>query len=88
MQRINEAAAAFLASKPVAVTGMFRTPKTHGSNNVYRRLRERGYQVFAVNPNTAKVGGDRSYPDLASIRLHHAVHHAHRRRSARISCTC
>jgi uncharacterized protein len=67
MQSINQAAAAFLASKRVAVTGVSRTPKTHGANNVYRRLRERGYQVFAVNPNTGQVEGDRCYPALASI---------------------
>ncbi len=67
MQSINEAAAEFLACKRVAVTGVSRTPKTHGSNNVYRRLRERGYEVFAVNPNTGQVEGDRCYRDLASI---------------------
>lgn len=67
MQSINEAAAAFLANKRVAVTGVSGTPKTHGSNNVYRRLRERGYEVFAVNPNAAEVEGDRCYSDLASI---------------------
>ena len=67
MQSINEAAAAFLASRRVAVTGVSRTPKTHGANNVYRRLRERGYQVFAVNPNTDKAEGDRCYQDLKSI---------------------
>ena len=67
MQSINDAAAAFPASKRVAVTGVSRTPKTHGSNNVYRRLRERGYQVFAVNPNTGQVEGDRCYQDLTSI---------------------
>ncbi len=67
MQSINQAAAAFLASKRVAVTGVSRTPKTHGSNNVYKRLRERGYEVFAVNPNTGQVEGDRCYRDLASI---------------------
>ena len=67
MPSINQAAAGFLASKRIAVTGVSRTPKTHGANNVYRRLRERGYQVFAVNPNTAQVEGDRSYRDLASI---------------------
>ena len=67
MQSINDAAAAFLASKRVAVTGVSRTPRTHGSNNVYRRLRERGYQVFAVNPNTDQVEGDRRYHDLKSI---------------------
>jgi predicted CoA-binding protein len=67
MQSINEAAAAFLANKRVAVTGVSRTPKTHGANNVYKRLRDRRYQVFAVNPNTDKVEGDRSYHDLKSI---------------------
>jgi uncharacterized protein len=67
MQSIEEAASEFLANKRVAVTGVSRTPKTHGSNNVYRRLRERGYDVFAVNPNTQEVEGDKSYPDLKSI---------------------
>jgi len=67
MQSINQATAAFLASKRVAVTGVSRTPKTHGANNVYRRLRERGYEVFAVNPNTGQVEGDRCYQDLKSI---------------------
>jgi predicted CoA-binding protein len=67
MTSVKEAAAAFLAAKRVAVTGVSRTPKTHGSNSVYKRLRERGYDVFAVNPNADEVEGDRSYPDLKSI---------------------
>ena len=67
MQSVNEAASEFLAHKRVAVTGVSRTPKTHGSNNVYRRLRERGYEVFAINPNASDVEGDRCYPDLKSI---------------------
>ena len=67
MQSVKEAASAFLANKRVAVTGVSRTPKTHGSNSVYRRLRERGYEVFAVNPNADEVEGDQAYPDLKSI---------------------
>ena len=67
MQSMKEAAAAFLANKRVAVTGVSRTPKTHGSNTIYKRLRERGYDVFAVNPNAGEVEGDRSYQDLKSI---------------------
>ena len=67
MQSIDEAASAFLAKKRVAVTGVSRTPKQHGSNTVYKRLRERGYEVFAVNPNADSVEGDRAYPDLRSI---------------------
>jgi uncharacterized protein len=53
--------------KRVAVTGVSRHPKSHGSNTVYRRLRDRGYDVFAVNPNADEVEGDRCYKDLGSI---------------------
>jgi uncharacterized protein len=67
MPSIKEAASEFLASKRVAVTGVSREPKNHGSNVVYRRLRERGYDVFAVNPNADEVDGDLCYRDLRSI---------------------
>lgn len=66
-QTIKEAAAEFLAYKRIAITGVSRKPTSHGSNIVYRRLRERGYQVFAVNPNANEVEGDPSYGDLRSI---------------------
>jgi uncharacterized protein len=65
---IADAAAEFLGKQRIAVTGVSRKADGgHGSNQVYRRLRERGYQVFAVNPNAEQVEGDRAYPDLASI---------------------
>ena len=68
MQTIKQAASEFLAAKRVAVTGVSRDAKSgHGSNAVYRRLRERGYVVFAVNPNATTVEGDPSYHDLRSI---------------------
>ena len=67
MQKIKDAASEFLAGKRLAVTGVSRDPKSHGSNVVYRRLRERGYTVFAVNPNAQEVEGDRCYADLHSI---------------------
>jgi uncharacterized protein len=67
MPSIKEAAAAFLANKRVAVTGVSRSPKDHGSNVVYKRLRDRGYEVFAVNPNADEVEGDECYHDLKSI---------------------
>ncbi len=67
MQTINEAATTFLAKKRIAVTGVSRKPQGHGSNLVYQRLRARGYQVFAVNPNATEVEGDPSYQDLKSI---------------------
>jgi len=65
--KIKDAAADFLVNKRVAVTGVSRNPKEHGANVVYRRFRERGYEVFAVNPNAETVEGNRCYPDLAAI---------------------
>jgi predicted CoA-binding protein len=67
MTTVKEAASAFLANKRIAVTGVSRNAEGHGSNTVYRRLRERGYQVFAVNPNADEVEGDRCYRQLSSI---------------------
>ena len=67
MPTMKEAASEFLAHKRIAVTGVSRRPKEHGSNTVFKRLRDRGYQVFAVNPNADKVEGADSYHDLKSI---------------------
>ena len=49
--------------KRVAVTGVSRSSKDHGANVVYQRLRSRGYEVFAVNPNADEVEGDRCFHD-------------------------
>jgi len=64
---VSQAAAQFLALRRIAVTGVSRDPQEHGSNVVYKRLRDRGYQVFAINPNADRVEGDPTYPDLASV---------------------
>lgn len=67
MPTIREAAAEFLDSKRIAVTGVSRTPASHGGNIVYQRLRDRGYEVFAINPNADEVEGDPCYLDLKTI---------------------
>ena len=67
MTTIKEAAGEFLSQRRIAVTGVSRTPGSHGSNVVYKRLRERGYEVFAVNPNADTVEDDPAYRDLTSI---------------------
>lgn len=67
MTTIKEAASEFLSQKRVAVTGVSRKAQGHGSNLVYQRLRDRGYDVFAVNPNAEQVEGDSCYQDLRSI---------------------
>jgi hypothetical protein len=55
MEKMKDVASDFLALRRVAVTRVSRNGKSHGSNVVYKRLRERGYQVFAVNPNADNV---------------------------------
>jgi uncharacterized protein len=67
MIHIEEAAAEFLDRERIAVTGVSRVPKDHGANVVYQRLRGRGYQVFAVNPNATVVEGDPAYASLKAI---------------------
>jgi predicted CoA-binding protein len=57
----------FLAQPRIAVAGVSREAAGHGGNIVYQRLRDRGYQVFAVNPNADTVEGDPCYHDLRSI---------------------
>ena len=67
MTAIKDAAAEFLGHKRIAVTGVSRSPGNHGGNVVYNRLRDRGYDVFAVNPNADEVEGDPAYDNLGSI---------------------
>jgi predicted CoA-binding protein len=67
MVAIKDAARTFLASKRIAITGVSRDAGGHGGNTVYKRLRDRGYEVFAVNPNADTVEGDRAYHHLADI---------------------
>jgi len=67
MLTMQEAATQFLANKRIAVTGVSRTAHNHGANSVFNRLRDRGYDVFAVNPHADRVEGAPSYDDLKSI---------------------
>jgi predicted CoA-binding protein len=67
MEPIKNAARELLSHKRVAVTGVSRTPGSHGSNVVYQRLKERGYDVYPINPNAEEIDGDHCYPDLHAI---------------------
>ncbi len=66
MATLKEAVADFLAQKRIAVAGVSRS-SNKAANMVYRTLRERDYEVFAVNPITDEVEGDTCYADLKSI---------------------
>ena len=65
---IKDATADFLAQRRVAVAGVSRKAGgEHGGNVVYGRFKERGYEVFAINPHADEVEGDPCFPDVASI---------------------
>ncbi len=67
MVSMNDAAAEFLTAKRIAVTGVSRTPGSHGGNTVFTGLRKRGFDVVPVNPNADQVEGVTCYPNLAAI---------------------
>ena len=50
----------------IAVVGASQNPDKYG-HKVYVDLKQAGYKVYAVNPNTATVNGDKAYPTLTSL---------------------
>ncbi|MDX1653651.1 MAG: CoA-binding protein [Candidatus Competibacteraceae bacterium] len=66
MAHLQQAITDFLTLKRIAVVGISRDGRQPG-NLIYRKLRDAGYRVFAVNPRTDRIEGDTCYPDLASI---------------------
>lgn len=57
---------AFLNQKSLAIVGVSRSEKKF-SNVIYRVLKSKGYQVFAVNPHASIIGGETCYTDIQSI---------------------
>lgn len=56
----------FLSQKKIAVVGVSRK-KTKFGNAIYKELKQKGYNVFPVNPNMQTFEGDTCYSDLKSI---------------------
>ncbi len=56
----------FWKLKRIAVVGVSRDPK-HFSNDVWRELAKRGYDLVAVNPRTTEVNGQTCYPRLQDV---------------------
>ena len=56
----------FLVQKKIAIVGISDKRDT-GCNLAYKKFRENGYQVYAVNPRITSYENDVCYPDLKSI---------------------
>ena len=66
MAKVDTLVEDFLAQKKIAVVGVSDKRET-GCNLAYRKFKEAGYQVSAVNPHIESFEGDPCYPDLGSI---------------------
>jgi predicted CoA-binding protein len=67
MQTLREAAEEFLSQRRIAVAGVSRDPR-QPANLIYRRLRDTGHEVFAVNPNADVVeDGERCFASVSAI---------------------
>lgn len=66
MSSLETAVNDFLAQKNIAVTGVSRN-KNEAANGIYRKLRNEGYNVYAINPNAESVEGDPCFPNLQAI---------------------
>jgi predicted CoA-binding protein len=57
----------FLNKKNIfAVVGASRNPKKYGYQ-VYKDLKNAGYEVYAVNLNAEEILGDKCYPNLENL---------------------
>lgn len=66
MGQFDQLAKDFLSQKRIAVAGVSRN-EDETANGIYRALRDKGYEVFAVNPNADMVEGAPCYPDVQAI---------------------
>jgi len=64
---MNQAINNFINGKRIAVVGVSRNAKKFG-NAIYTELKQRGYQVFAVNPSINEIAGDPCYPNLKALQ--------------------
>lgn len=56
----------FMAQKRFAVIGATDNPEKYG-NQIVKNLKNRGYEVYPVNPRVEEIEGIRCYPSLADI---------------------
>jgi predicted CoA-binding protein len=66
MTTLREAAEEFLAQPRLGVAGVSRD-SGQPANLIYRRLREHGHTVFAINPSADSVEGDPAYATVGDV---------------------
>jgi predicted CoA-binding protein len=56
----------FLSQKTLAVVGVSRNKNKFG-NSVFKELKQKGYEVYPVNPKAEQIDGERVYPSLKEL---------------------
>lgn len=58
----------FVAQRRFAIVGATNNPQKYGYH-IFKNLRNRGYEVYPVNPRLTELEGVRCYPSLADIPI-------------------
>jgi len=66
MSDFNTLATDFLDQNRIAVVGVSRKSE-QTANYIYRTLRDKGYAVYAINPNIETAEGDPCYTNIQAI---------------------
>jgi uncharacterized protein len=56
----------FLKQKKIAIVGVSRSGRKF-SNTIWQELKDKGYQTFAVNPNSTTIRGETCYRSIAEL---------------------
>jgi predicted CoA-binding protein len=58
----------FLSSRKIAIAGVSRDPKKFG-HTVMKELKEKGFEVFPINPNADQINGTPCFHNIGSLPL-------------------
>ena len=69
MKATRKSIDAFLSSRKIAIAGVSRDPKKFG-HQVFKQLKEKGFEVYPINPNTDSLAGTPCFRSVSSLPLH------------------
>ena len=68
MKATKTAINSFLSTRKIAIAGVSRDPKKFG-HLVFRQLKEKGFEVFPINPDTDNIAGVPCFRSVSALPL-------------------
>lgn len=68
MKATRKSIESFLSSRKIAIAGVSRDPKKFGQT-VMKELKERGFELFPVNPHAEQINGTPCFHNIGSLPL-------------------